>query len=118
MKYEVGTVDDFPNGECKIIDVGGRSVGIINLQDKYYAILNICPHMHAPICKGFVAGTYLPSNPGERVFGMKDRVLSCPWHFWEFDIVTGESLFGVDDRKLRTYPVEAAEDKVIVEIGR
>jgi nitrite reductase/ring-hydroxylating ferredoxin subunit len=118
MKYEIGPVTDYPSGTCNIIDVAGRSVGIINLQETYYAILNVCPHMHAPVCQGFVAGTYLPSEPGERIFGLKDQVLSCPWHFWEFDIPSGEALFGVDDRKLKHYPIAVEGDRVVVEIGR
>lgn len=119
MKHEVGPAADFPLGECRIVEVAGREIGIFNVDQAYYAVLNVCPHHHAPVCAGFVAGTYLPSAPGERVFGMAGRVLSCPWHFWEFDIVTGESVYGVDHRKLKTFPVTVTEDdRLLVEIGR
>lgn len=118
MRYEVGSAKDFPSGECKIVTAGEREVGIFNLNGELYAILNLCPHRHAPICQGFVSGTYLPSEPGELIFGMDGRVLQCPWHFYEYDIVTGEPLFGIDRRKLRTYPVEQRDGKVFIEIGR
>lgn len=116
MKYDVGTAHDFEDGQCTIVTVANREVGIFKLDGEYFAVLNLCPHRHAPICQGFVDGTYLPSEPGELVFGLEDRVLRCPWHFWEYDITSGEPLFGIDRRKLRTYDVEERDGKVFVEM--
>ena len=44
---------------------------------------------------------------------MDGRVLSCPWHFWEFDITTGASLAD-PKKKVRTYEVDVADGQVFL----
>ena len=53
------------------------------------------------------------SEPGEYRWGREGEILACPWHGWEFDLLTGEAL--VDRRKrLRLYPVTVRDDTVYV----
>ncbi|MER5671053.1 Rieske (2Fe-2S) protein [Pseudonocardia alni] len=113
-QFVVGTIDDFPPGSHPIIEVGGREVGIYNVDGKLYAIHNVCAHALAPICHGRVGGTWLPSEPGTFDWGMEGRVLRCVAHGWEYDIATGESVANVDKRRIRTFPVEVEDGKVIV----
>lgn len=114
-RFVVGQVDDFPPGSHPIVEVGGREVGIYNVDGTFYAVQNLCPHALAPICVSGVTGTNLPSPPGEEfVPGLEGRVLRCVWHSWEFDIATGEALFGTDHRRLKTFPVEVEDDRVVV----
>jgi nitrite reductase (NADH) small subunit len=98
----IGRITDFPEGEVRLVDVEDHSVGVIRRGEEVYGILNICPHRAAPVCEGELTGTMLPSAPGELRYGMEGLVLRCPWHGWEFDIRTGESVGGVDSRRLRT----------------
>jgi nitrite reductase/ring-hydroxylating ferredoxin subunit len=93
-RHEVCPADDLRPGERTIVDVGGLSVGVFNVNGEYHALNNICPHQLAPLCEGQVTGTTCSTTPGE--FESWDRdgeVLRCPWHGWEFDITNGESLF-------------------------
>lgn len=118
MKHRVADVEEIPAGEALIVEAGGRSVGVFKVSGRFYAVKNICPHKQAPLCRGTVGGTMLPSSkPGELEFGLEGRVLKCPWHGWEFDLETGECLFGVSDRRVATYPVEVVDGQVYVEIG-
>jgi nitrite reductase (NADH) small subunit len=114
MNYCVGNISDVPNGKALIVEVNGVSVGIFNENGNVYAIRNTCPHKQAPICKGTVGGTMLPSDPCDFQFGLEGQVLRCPWHGWEFDLATGESLFGISNRKVKTYPVEVKDDRIYV----
>jgi nitrite reductase/ring-hydroxylating ferredoxin subunit len=113
-RFVVGTVDSFPEGSHPIVEVGGRLIGIYNVNGSYFAIQNTCPHALAPICMASVGGTFMPSGPGVFDYGMNGRVLRCPWHGWEFDIATGEALFGIDRRRLATFPVYVEDGKVVV----
>jgi nitrite reductase/ring-hydroxylating ferredoxin subunit len=113
---DVGEPGDFVDGEFTILELNGGSVGVIRTNDqRWYAVRNVCPHRQAPICMGSVSGTYLPSEPGEFVWGMQDRVLRCPWHSYEFDIESGEPLFvpGIRERLVR-YDVEVVDGRVRV----
>jgi len=42
-KYVVDTVDEIAPGSKKIVEVGGRSIGVFNVNGQYFAILNRCP---------------------------------------------------------------------------
>src|SRR3954454_1437467 len=115
QQFVLGHVDDFPPGSHPIVTAGGREIGVYNVDGKLYAVQNVCPHALAPICRGQIGGTTLPSKPGEEfTFGMEGRVLRCVWHGWEFDVVSGSALFGIDKRKLRTFPVTVDGDQVLV----
>jgi 3-phenylpropionate/trans-cinnamate dioxygenase ferredoxin subunit len=98
-------------GERRIAAVAGTEVGVFNLGDRFVAYRNLCPHQGAPVCLGRVSGTTLPSAPGEYVFGLHGRVLTCPWHGWQFDLETGRAL----GSRERLAPIEVAvEDGTVV----
>jgi 3-phenylpropionate/trans-cinnamate dioxygenase ferredoxin subunit len=114
-RFVVGPVEDFPPGSHPIVEIGGREVGIYNADGTFYAVQNLCPHALAPICISPLTHTNLPSRPGEAFTpGLEGRVLRCVWHAWEFDVTTGEALFGTDHRKLKTFPVEVEDGQVVV----
>jgi len=45
---------------------------------------------------------------------MDGFVLRCPRHGWEFDIRSGEALFGIDRRRLGTFSVGVEENTVVI----
>ncbi|MGQ0574879.1 MAG: Rieske (2Fe-2S) protein [Pseudonocardia sp.] len=106
--FTVGRVSDIPPGERKIVEVGGRTIGVFNVRGRFYALRNICPHQGAPLCQGSLGGTALPSRPGEFVWGREGEILSCPWHGWEFDVTTGRSVFNPHRTRVRTFEVSVA----------
>jgi nitrite reductase (NADH) small subunit len=57
----------------------------------------------------------LPSEPGTFVYGLQNRVIRCPWHNWEFDLVTGRSLFTNDRRRLSRVALTVANDWINVD---
>lgn len=116
MGIAVGTPADFPPGQMRVLDAGGRSVGVYNTGTQLLAVLNVCPHQLAPVCEGTVSGTLLPSRPGELVYGLDNLVLRCPWHGWEFDLRTGETLFRHDRRHLRPVAVSIQDGLVILDL--
>jgi nitrite reductase (NADH) small subunit len=104
-KHVVGTVDEIGPGQRKIVEIGGISVGVFNVNGSYYALRNRCPHQGAPLCLGSVKGTALPSAPGEYVWAREGEILRCPWHGWEFDILTGRSIFNPHRVRVKSYEV-------------
>lgn len=104
--------DEIPHGG-RIVEVNGMSVGLFQVGEEIVAVLNICPHELAPVCRGVQRGTSLPSAPGEFIWGREDEILACPWHQWEFDLRTGQSLTDPKVR-VRTFPVEVEDGEVYV----
>jgi len=112
-RWPVARAGDIAPGECRIVEVKRHSIGIFNVNGEFVAVLNICPHELAPVCRGRVSGTTLPSPPGEYRWGRDGEILSCPWHGWEFDLLTGKAL--ADPRvRVRRYPTEIREDTIFV----
>lgn len=103
-QYRVAALAELPPGSRKIVQAAGKSIGLFNVDGVLRAVLNVCPHELAPVCLGRVGGTTLPSAPGEYLWGREGEILACPWHGWEFDLLTGECL--TDRRRLRLYDVQ------------
>lgn len=112
-RWPVARTADIAPGECRIVEVKRHSIGIFNVNGEFVAVLNICPHELAPVCRGLVSGTTLPSPPGEYRWGRDGEILSCPWHGWEFDLLTGKALADPKVR-VRRYPTEVREDTIFV----
>jgi 3-phenylpropionate/trans-cinnamate dioxygenase ferredoxin subunit len=111
-RYTVARPDEIPPGARLIVELDGRSVGVFNVHGRYVAVLNVCPHELAPVCLGRLGGTALPSAPGEWLWGREGEILACPWHGWEFDLLTGACL--TDKRRLHLYEVIVQDDQIIV----
>jgi nitrite reductase/ring-hydroxylating ferredoxin subunit len=94
MKVVVGKVSDFENGDRKIIDVNGKSIGVFRIDDQFYALRNRCPHQFGPLCVGALAPRAVSAAPGEVKMDSGPPLLACPWHGWEYDIATGQSFMG------------------------
>lgn len=72
----VGPVADIAEGDRKIIDVDGQSIGVFHLKEGWVALSNSCLHRGGPVCAGPWDGD----------------TLTCPWHGYQYDISTGQLL--------------------------
>lgn len=117
QRHVVARASEIPPGERLIVDVDGRSIGVFNVHGRFYALRNVCPHQSAPLCRGAVKGMFMPSKPGEFRWDRDGEILRCPWHGWEFDILTGKSIFNPHRMRVRSYPVtvesEPADDESV-----
>ena len=117
MRHAVGNLEEFEAGEIRIVEVEGRSIGIVNTGTDVYAVLNVCPHELAPLCTGTIRGTVEPSRPGELKWGRERQILRCPWHGYEFDLANGgKAAFTSFRARARMYPVVVEDGVVHVEL--
>ena len=116
VQHPVGSVEELRSVRCRIVELEGHQVGVISVEDSFFAIRNRCPHRPADVCQGTVGGTLLASAPHELDYGRHQRVLRCPWHGWEFDLETGRSLLEPDRFGLRVFPVSVHDNTVYVHI--
>lgn len=130
--HEVCKVEELPVGERLITEIDGKSIGVFNVGGEFYALRNICPHEGAELCRGTITGMNLPGEVGEYNWVRGGEIIRCPWHAWEFDIKTGQSIFNPhkvrvkayeacavhsdkDEKNVETYSVKvSAEDMVVV----
>lgn len=87
---------EVPPGEMKLVDVEGTDVVVANVDGKFCAFGNICPHEEGPLVEGELDGD----------------VVTCPWHFTEFNILTGEVIEGLTDEPIPVYEVRVDGDDI------
>lgn len=88
------------NGEMRGVDVGGRAVLLVRVDDIIKAYEDRCIHAGVPLSTGQLHG----------------RVLTCAAHEWQFDACTG---CGINPRrtKLHEFAVRIAEQAIWVELS-
>ena len=107
--------DDLRPGEMKVFVYRGRELAVARTPDgEFRALRNKCPHQGAPLGRGFLTGTFLPSDYGEYQYGRESEIVRCPWHRWEFDSHTGQSLHDPDGCRVASYRLRIDGDDVVV----
>lgn len=104
---------DLPPGARLLVEHGPHQVAVFNVDGRLHAVRNRCPHHGGPLCHGRIGGTRVPSDASEYEWGMAGRVLTCPWHGWQFDLETGATLFD-PARGVPVYPVAVEEGEIAV----
>ena len=99
---------ELPPGTSTTVKAFGTTVAVFNVEGQVFALSNHCPHHGGPLCHGRISGAVLPSQPYEYRYGREGRILTCPWHGWEFDIESGRTIF---DPSVRVKIYEARIEK-------
>jgi nitrite reductase (NADH) small subunit len=117
--HVVGCVGDFVEGSHRVVNVGGRQIGIFNIHGDLYALPNICPHQTGPVCSGRIVTGSLRATAETRwrpEWVLEGEVIVCPWHGLEYHVPTGQCL-AFPQIHLRRYPVLVDGDSVVVRMG-
>ncbi len=96
---KVAVVSDLDPGQGKTVERKGVEMALFNLAGSFQAIGNACPHRKGPLAEGETEGS----------------VVTCPWHGWRFDVMTGRSLRSADI-SVPTYRTQVRGDDVFVEL--
>jgi nitrite reductase/ring-hydroxylating ferredoxin subunit len=77
---KVAKTEDVVKDTIKLGEAAGKKIALVNVEGRYYAFEDRCPHMNAPLHMGFLSG----------------KILTCPLHFSTFDVTTGKKLTDPD----------------------
>jgi len=115
--YEVCPASELKPGQRRIVEMNGRSIGVFNIDGEYYALTNVCPHQRAPLCEGTLSGTTRADSVDDIDWVCDGQILTCPWHGWEFDVTSGESVFNPHRWKVTTYETDVVANPDAIEEG-
>lgn len=98
-RVTVCRVGDIAAGESIVVTVNQKPVAVFNVDGKFLAIDDVCPHMGASLSGGFV----------------ENGCVTCPWHHWRFRLSDGA---WADSPRVKTgsYPVHVVGDEVQLEL--
>lgn len=112
-RHVVCPASEIAPGQRRVVEVDGRSIGVFNVDGRFYALRNRCPHRGGALCQGPICGTTLPTRERSFAYGRDGEILRCAWHGWEFEIASGRAL--ADPRvRARTYDVTVEDGHVVV----
>jgi 3-phenylpropionate/trans-cinnamate dioxygenase ferredoxin subunit len=102
-------------GERRLLELGGRTIGVFRLGAEYFALADRCPHRGAPLCSsGEVVNAVEGAGDAARVT-REAALVRCPWHKWDFDIASGRCV--VDGRlRVRRYDVRIEGEELVVSL--
>ncbi len=89
-----------PPGASAEVVAEGKIFAVFNVNGTFFVLDGICPHAGGPLGKGV----------------LRDNIVTCPWHGWQFDVSTGQHC--LNQRLCQTqYEAKIEDGKVVVEIG-
>lgn len=105
-QYKIGTTDELADeGSAIIQEVEGRELAVFCIDDEYYAVLNFCPHQGGPLCEGELQRDVSVKDDGWTwEWSDTRKIITCPWHRWRFDVVSGACV-DAKDYSVPTYDV-------------
>ena len=98
-EVKVAGKDSVSPGQIKNFYREGKNIAVVNLDGRYYAFEDSCPHMGARLSNGTLEG----------------NVITCPQHSSKFDVTTGKPL-AVSDDPLVTYEVRVEGDDIYIKV--
>ena len=119
-EHNLGAASAFADPGRRVIEVDGREIGVFHLKGEFRAWENICPHMGGPVCQGRInprVGEDIAADGRSRglVFSTDATNIACPWHGYEFDILTGRHQ-GDQRLRLRPVPVRVVDGEVMLRL--
>ena len=90
-------IADVKQGHGIVAEVNGKMLAVFNVDGNFHAVDNTCIHRGGPLGEGEMEG----------------RVVTCPWHGWQFNVTTGECLKN-PSAKVEVYQVKVEGDDVKV----
>ncbi len=88
-------------GKGTFVEHDGLELAVFRFNDpeRVMVIDNSCPHASGNLSGGEVKG----------------EIVSCPWHFWEFDLKTGVCTHS-DQARVKKYVAEIRDGQVWVDV--
>ena len=93
-------LSEVPPGTVRELQVEGKAIAMANVDGRVYAINKTCLHRGGPLGQGLLEG----------------KVLTCPWHGWQFDATNGRALQN-PAAAVDCYPTEVRGGDVFVDLG-
>ena len=101
MSFEkAAKLSEIPAGSIKEVQVAGQTIALANVGGAFYAINNTCLHRGGPLGEGQLEG----------------KVVTCPWHGWQYDVTTGKTVQN-PNAGVGCYATEVRGDEVYVNLA-
>jgi nitrite reductase (NADH) small subunit len=96
---KVAAVGDVPPGTGKCVEANGKQIALFNVGGAFHAIDNTCLHRGGPLGEG----------------ELEDKIVTCPWHGWQYDVTSGVNTMD-ESQRVDRYETKVEGDAVLVAV--
>ncbi len=96
----VAKTDELAPGQGKLVVVKHKRIALFNVDGRYYALDDRCPHRGAPLSEGELEG----------------ETVVCPWHAAVFDLATGNVIQPPAAGRVATYAVRLNGEEIAIAV--
>ncbi len=100
MAANIGSAEDFPEGEVRVVKYDGRDVCIARIEGALFGVDNMCSHAEALLSDGELYA--------------EDYEIECPLHGSTFSLKDGEPQDLPATEPVRAYEVRQDGDEVVI----
>jgi nitrite reductase/ring-hydroxylating ferredoxin subunit len=86
--HDVIATDMIDDGDKMCVRVSDKPLVAMKVEGQWHVIEDVCPHAGLPLGEGELQG----------------RVLTCPYHGFCYDVVSGRNVDDPDDEPVKRYP--------------
>jgi nitrite reductase/ring-hydroxylating ferredoxin subunit/multimeric flavodoxin WrbA len=97
--HRIGTRDECLARAPFALKLDRQQVALLVHEGRFRAIGNRCNHRGGPLCEGQLRGEFV----------------MCPWHAWEYSVITGKGPPGYEEESVPVFAVEERADGVYVD---
>jgi len=94
---KVATTAELQPGTGKKVEINGKEIAVFNIDGKFYAFDDMCPHRGGSLSEG----------------SCDDKVVACPWHGWQYNVETGACLTNPGVQQ-QTYEVTVEGNDILI----
>jgi nitrite reductase/ring-hydroxylating ferredoxin subunit/multimeric flavodoxin WrbA len=98
--HRLGTRDELRTRAPFATKIERHRIAVFYHAGEFRIISDICNHKGGPLSEG----------------RLRDEFVMCPWHGWEYSVVTGRGPAGYDEEQVPVYAVEERTDGVYVQL--
>jgi nitrite reductase/ring-hydroxylating ferredoxin subunit/multimeric flavodoxin WrbA len=96
--HRLGTREDVLAKAPFSLKLDRQQIAVFAHEGRFRAIGNRCNHKGGPLCEGRLRGEFV----------------MCPWHAWEYSVVTGKGPPGYEEEAVPVFTVEERRDGVYI----
>ncbi|MEO8575902.1 MAG: Rieske 2Fe-2S domain-containing protein [Gemmatimonadales bacterium] len=96
--HDLGTREEVFARAPFSVEYDEHSIAVFVHDGAVRAIGNRCNHKGGPLCEGRVRGEFV----------------QCPWHGWEYSVITGKGPMGYDEEQVPTFSIEERNGRYFV----
>lgn len=116
MRHLVAKVDEFLPGDVRMVSGSEQPVAVVCTPNgEYRAVRSVCPHQGAELQLGLLTQLLRGDTVGEYIVDEDVTILRCPWHSFDFNVVSGRCI-AAEKIRVRTYDVDVVDGYVVVEV--